>query len=88
MTLRVSAGHDPDYPLRSARTAVGYYLQDGKEPPGPWADWVNGEDRRVRVLGKWLTCARMVAAAPQLRVEQIERGSWYLGAGRCSRARA
>jgi hypothetical protein len=24
--LRVTAGHDVDYPLRSAGTAVGYYL--------------------------------------------------------------
>ena len=37
MTLRVNAGHDPEYPLRSAGSAVGYYLQDGKEPPGQWA---------------------------------------------------
>ena len=37
MTLRVNAGHDPEYPLRSAGSAVGYYLQDGKEPPGRWA---------------------------------------------------
>lgn len=36
MTLRVNAGHDPEYPLRSAGSAVGYYLQDGKEPPGQW----------------------------------------------------
>lgn len=39
---------------------------------------VNGEDWRVPVLGKWLTSARMVTAAPQLRVEQIEQGSPYL----------
>jgi hypothetical protein len=37
VTLRVNAGHDPEYPLRSAGSAVGYYLQDGKEPPGQWA---------------------------------------------------
>ena len=37
MTLRVNAGHDPEYPLHSAGSAVGYYLQDGKEPPGQWA---------------------------------------------------
>jgi hypothetical protein len=37
VTLRVYAGHDPEYPLRSAGSAVGYYLQDGKEPPGQWA---------------------------------------------------
>ena len=38
MTLRVNAGHDAEYPLRSAGSAVGYYyLQDGKEPPGQWA---------------------------------------------------
>ena len=37
MTLRVNAGHDPEYPLRSAGSAAGYYLQDGKEPPGQWA---------------------------------------------------
>jgi hypothetical protein len=36
VTLRVNAGHDPEYPLRSAGSAVGYYLQDGKEPPGQW----------------------------------------------------
>ena len=35
--LRVTAGHDIEYPLRGAGTAVGYYLQDGKEPPGVWA---------------------------------------------------
>jgi hypothetical protein len=35
--LRVTAGHDVEYPLRGASTAVGYYLQDGKEPPGVWA---------------------------------------------------
>jgi hypothetical protein len=37
VTLRVNAGHDPEYPLRSAGSAAGYYLQDGKEPPGQWA---------------------------------------------------
>jgi AAA domain/TrwC relaxase len=37
VTLRVNAGHDPEYPLRSAGSAVGYYLRDGKEPPGQWA---------------------------------------------------
>ena len=37
MTLRVNAGHDIEYPLRSAGTAADYYLQDGKEPPGQWA---------------------------------------------------
>ncbi|MGH3189652.1 MAG: MobF family relaxase [Streptosporangiaceae bacterium] len=37
MTLRVNAGHDPEYPLRAAGSAAGYYLQDGKEPPGQWA---------------------------------------------------
>ena len=35
--LRVTAGHDIEYPLKGAGTAVGYYLQDGKEPPGVWA---------------------------------------------------
>ena len=35
--LRVTAGHDIEYPLESAGTAIGYYLQDGKEPPGVWA---------------------------------------------------
>ena len=35
--LRVTAGHDIEYPLRGAGTAVGYYLQDGQEPPGVWA---------------------------------------------------
>ena len=35
--LRVTAGHDIEYPLRSAGSAVAYYLQDGKEPPGVWA---------------------------------------------------
>jgi conjugative relaxase-like TrwC/TraI family protein len=35
--LRVTAGHDIEYPLRGAGTAVGYYLQDGLEPPGVWA---------------------------------------------------
>jgi conjugative relaxase-like TrwC/TraI family protein len=35
--MRVNAGHDPEYPLRAAGSAVGYYLQDGKEPPGQWA---------------------------------------------------
>jgi hypothetical protein len=35
--LRINAGHDPDYPLACAGSAVGYYLQDGKEPPGVWA---------------------------------------------------
>jgi conjugative relaxase-like TrwC/TraI family protein len=35
--LRVTAGHDVEYPLRGAGTAVGYYLQDGNEPPGVWA---------------------------------------------------
>ena len=35
--LRVTAGHDIEYPLRGAGTAVGYYLQDGMEPPGVWA---------------------------------------------------
>ena len=33
--LRVTAGHDIEYPLRSAGSAVAYYLQDGKEPPIP-----------------------------------------------------
>ena len=37
VALRVNAGHDPEYPLRSAGSAIGYYLQDGKEPPGQWA---------------------------------------------------
>lgn len=37
MTLRVNAGHDIEYPLRTAGSAAGYYLQDGKEPPGQWA---------------------------------------------------
>ncbi len=37
MTLRVNGGHDPEYPLRSAGSAAGYYLQGGKEPPGQWA---------------------------------------------------
>jgi conjugative relaxase-like TrwC/TraI family protein len=37
VTLRVNAGHDPEYPLRAAGSAAGYYLQDGKEPPGQWA---------------------------------------------------
>jgi hypothetical protein len=32
--LRVTAGHDIEYPLRSAGSAVAYYLQDGQEPPG------------------------------------------------------
>ena len=32
--LRVNAGHDIEYPLRSAGSAVAYYLQDGQEPPG------------------------------------------------------
>jgi len=32
--LRVTAGHDIEYPLRSAGSAGGYYPQDGKEPPG------------------------------------------------------
>jgi hypothetical protein len=35
--MRINAGHDPEYPLRSAGSAAGYYLQDGKEPPGQWA---------------------------------------------------
>jgi hypothetical protein len=35
--LRVTAGHGIEYPLEGAGTAVGYYLQDGKEPPGVWA---------------------------------------------------
>lgn len=35
--LRVTAGHDIEYPLRSAGSAAAYYLQDGKEPPGVWA---------------------------------------------------
>ena len=35
--LRVTAGHDIEYPLKAAGTAVGYYLQDGLEPPGVWA---------------------------------------------------
>lgn len=35
--LRVTAGHDIEYPLKGAGTAVGYYLQDGLEPPGVWA---------------------------------------------------
>jgi conjugative relaxase-like TrwC/TraI family protein len=35
--LRVTAGHDIEYPLGSAGSAIGYYLQDGKEPPGVWA---------------------------------------------------
>jgi hypothetical protein len=35
--LRVTAGHDIEYPLRSAGSAGDYYLQDGKEPPGVWA---------------------------------------------------
>jgi hypothetical protein len=42
------------------------------------AGGVNGEDWRIPVLGKWLTRARMVAAAPQLRVEQVEQGPPYL----------
>ncbi len=35
--LRVTAGHDIEYPLEGSGTAIGYYLQDGKEPPGVWA---------------------------------------------------
>jgi TrwC relaxase len=42
VTLRVNAGHDIEYPLRSAGSAVGYYLQDGKEPPGQWAGTAAG----------------------------------------------
>ena len=40
--LRVTAGHDIEYPLRSAGSAVAYYLQDGKEPPGVWAGTAAG----------------------------------------------
>jgi hypothetical protein len=35
--LRVTAGLDIEYPMKGAGTAVGYYLQDGLEPPGVWA---------------------------------------------------
>lgn len=31
--LRVTAGHDIERPLIGAGIAVGYYLQDVKEPP-------------------------------------------------------
>jgi hypothetical protein len=40
--LRVTAGHDIEYPLRSAGSAVAYYLQGGKEPPGVWAGTAAG----------------------------------------------
>jgi hypothetical protein len=40
--LRVTTGHDIEYPLRSAGSAVAYYLQDGKEPPGVWAGTAAG----------------------------------------------
>ena len=40
--LKVTAGHDVEYQLRGAGTAVGYYLQDGKEPPGVWAGKATG----------------------------------------------
>ena len=40
--LRVTAGHDIEYPLRSAGSAVAYYLKDGKEPPGAWAGTAAG----------------------------------------------
>ena len=43
--LRVTAGHDIEYPLKGAGTAVGYYLQDGLEPPGVWAG------RAARAMG-------------------------------------
>ena len=38
----MTAGHDIEYPLRSAGSAVAYYLQDGKEPPGVWAGTAAG----------------------------------------------
>jgi conjugative relaxase-like TrwC/TraI family protein len=40
--LRVTAGHDIEYPLCSAGSAVAYYLEDGKEPPGVWAGTAAG----------------------------------------------
>ena len=46
--LRVTAGHDIEYPLCSAGSAVAYYLQDGKEPLGVWAGTAAGAARRAR----------------------------------------
>lgn len=43
LMLRVTAGHDIEYPLRSAGSAADYYLQDGKEPPRAWAGKAGGD---------------------------------------------
>ena len=48
--LRVTAGHDIEYPLRSAGSAVAYYLQDGKEPPAVWAGTAAGA---LGLTGRW-----------------------------------
>lgn len=47
-------------------------------PGRPAAGGVNREDRYVPVLGVRLAGAQRVAAAPQLRVEQVEQGPAYL----------
>jgi hypothetical protein len=56
--FRVTAGHHIESPLKGSGAAVGYYPQDGLEPPGVWEGKAAEAEAAVAALDEFATPAK------------------------------